>query len=129
MRTSTQFSISLVNRPGALAAVTGALAEAGINLVAMTLGDVGDGGLLRVVCDDADAARSLLRDGEDPWRETEVLVVEMTHRPGGFAEVARRLGEAHVNITYAYATAGAKSGKVLAVLKVADINRAQEALQ
>ena len=40
-RTETQFSVFLVNKPGVLAQVTGALAKAKVNVVAMTLVDSG----------------------------------------------------------------------------------------
>ena len=39
MQIQTQFSIFLVNKPGVLAAVTGAMAKARINIVALTLMD------------------------------------------------------------------------------------------
>ena len=43
IRTQTQFSIFLVNKPGVLAQVTHSLAEEKINVIAMTLVDSQDG--------------------------------------------------------------------------------------
>jgi len=51
-RTDIQFSIFLVNKPGVLAQVTGALGEAKLNIHAMTLVDSQEHGVLRVVADD-----------------------------------------------------------------------------
>ncbi|MBD3305885.1 ACT domain-containing protein, partial [candidate division KSB3 bacterium] len=51
MHIDTQFSIFLVNKPGVMDAVTRALAEANVNLFALSLTDSGEHGVLRVVCD------------------------------------------------------------------------------
>ncbi|HUS48145.1 MAG TPA: ACT domain-containing protein [Phycisphaerae bacterium] len=128
MQVRTQFSIFVVNRPGVLAGITGMLAEAGVNLQALCLADSGEGGVLRCVCDDPEAARKVLDEKHDRWTETEVLVLEMTNHPGGFAAIAKKLGDARVNISYAYATASKQAGTTIAVFKVADMKRAKEIL-
>ncbi len=128
MQVRTQFCIFLVNKPGVLADVTDALSGAGVNIEALSLADSGDNGLLRCICDDVDAARKVLDKHHDRWTETEVLVLEMANRPGGFAAVVRKLSEAHINISYAYATAGEKAGRALTGFKVADLHKAKEIL-
>ena len=128
MQVRTQFSIFVVNRPGVLAGITGILADAGVNLEALSLADSGEGGVLRCICDDADNARKVLAEKHDRWTETEVLVLEMSNRPGGFAALAKKLGDARVNISYAYATASAAAGTTIAVFKVADMKKAKEIL-
>ncbi|MHC4983296.1 MAG: ACT domain-containing protein [Planctomycetota bacterium] len=128
MQVRTQFSIFVVNRPGVLAGVTGMLADAGVNLEALSLADSGEGGVLRCICDNVEKARKVLEEKHDRWTETEVLVVEMPNRPGGFAALAKMLGDANVNISYAYATASAEAGTTIAVFKVADMNKAREIL-
>ena len=83
MRLDIQFSIFLINMPGVLASVTGALAKARINMLALTLMDTGEHGVLRIVTDDADTTRKVLGSAHDRWTETEVLVLDMDNRPGG----------------------------------------------
>ena len=61
IRTATQFSVFLVNKPGVLAQVTGALAEKKINVVALTLVDAQEHGVLRFVADDSEHVRSVLK--------------------------------------------------------------------
>ena len=51
MQIETQFSIFLVNKPGVLAGVAGALARAKVNLVALALADSGEHGVLRIESD------------------------------------------------------------------------------
>ena len=128
MRMETQFSVYLINKPGVLAAVTGALAREKVNIVALALMDSGEHGALRIVCDDAAAARTVLGRAHDRWTECEVLAVELDHRPGAFARVAEELAVHHINITYAYCTGGAGGGRVTAIFKISDLDKAQKVL-
>ena len=129
MDVATQFSIFLVNKPGVLAQVTSALAKAKVNLVALTLVDSSEHGVLRIVCEDADKARKILARTHDRFTETDVLTLDLTNEPGAFAVAAQQLAAAHINISYAYCTGGAAGGKTTAVFKVADLKKAQKVLK
>jgi len=129
MAAATQFSVFLVNKPGVLAQVTAALAKAKVNLVALTLVDSSEHGVLRIVCEQPDKAREVLAKTHDRFTETEVLCLDLTNEPGAFAVAARQLAEAHVNINYAYCTGGAPGGKTTAVFKVADMKKAVKVLK
>lgn len=126
--TSVQFSIFLVNKPGVLAQVTKAMADAKVNIVAMTLVDSQEHGVLRVVASNPDTAHRALQALNLPLTETEVLCVELSNRPGALADVAELLGTNHININYAYATSGAPGGRTTGVFKVADQNKAMKLL-
>jgi hypothetical protein len=129
MRVETQFSVFLVNKPGVLAQVTRALAEEKVNVVAMTLVDSQEHGVLRFVAEDAATARAVLIALNLPMTETDVLCIELSNRPGALADVAGVLGQAHININYAYVTSGARGGRTTGVFKVADLHKAQRILQ
>jgi hypothetical protein len=129
MRIETQFSVFLINKPGVLASVTGALAEAGVNLSALALMDSGEHGALRLVCEPGEKARAVLNETHDRWTETDVLVIDLDNTPGAFARIAEILAEHHVNITYAYCTGGPSGQNTTAVFKVADLNKALQLLQ
>ena len=120
VKTLNQFSVFLVNKPGVLAQVTGALAAEKINLVAMTLVDSQEHGVLRMVLEDAGRARDVLKKLNLPMTETDVLCVDLPNRPGALADVATLLGQNHININYAYVTSGAPGGRTTGVFKVAD---------
>ncbi len=128
MRIRTQFSVYLINQPGVLAAVTGAIAEAKINIIALALMDAGEHGALRIVCDDSDATRRILSSMHDRWTEAEVLTMELQNSPGAFAVVTQKLAAAHINISYAYSSSGASGGRTTAVFKVSDMTKAQKVL-
>jgi hypothetical protein len=128
LRVVTQFSVFLVNKPGILAQVTSALAERKINIVAMTLVDSQEHGVLRFVAGNSQAAQQVVKQLNLPMTETDVLAVELSNRPGALADVAALLGRNHININYAYVTSGAPGGRTTAILKVADLNKAQRIL-
>lgn len=128
MRTETEFSIFLINRPGILAGVTSALARAKVNIIALTLSDSGEHGVLRVIADNPAVARDVLGKAHDRWAESEVLVLELENRPGAFASVAQKLADDHINISYAYCTGGARGGRTTAVFKVSDLIHASHVL-
>jgi hypothetical protein len=126
---ATQFSVFLVNKPGVLAQVTRALASEKINIVALTLVDSSEHGVFRFVASATEPARQALASLNLPTTETDVLQMELSNRPGALAEIAGRLGESHVNINYAYCTSGAPGGHTTAILKVADLTKAQRVLK
>lgn len=124
-----QFSIFMVNKPGVLANVLGEFAKEKINVVAMTVMDSAEHGVLRVVVDLPDKARAMLQRTNMTFNETEVLCIVLDNRSGALAAVAEKLGKEHINISYAYCTSGAKGGRTTGVLKVADVKKAMKVLQ
>jgi hypothetical protein len=128
-RTDTQFSIFLVNKPGVLAQVTGALGDAKLNIHAMTLVDSQEHGVLRVVTDDPNTTRQVLTKLNLPMTETEVLCLDLSNRPGALGDIATILGQHHVNINYAYCTSGAPGGRTTGIFKVADPKKALHVLK
>jgi hypothetical protein len=64
-----------------------------------------------------------------PYNETDVLCLNLTNKSGALAAVAEKLAKNHINISYAYCTAGAKGGRTTGVLKVADVSKAMRILQ
>jgi hypothetical protein len=129
MQISTQFSVFMVNKPGVLAKVLNEFAQARINIVAMTMMDSAEHGVMRVVFSKPDHARDVLNKLNMPFSETDVLCVQLTNKSGALAAVVERLAKNHINITYAYCTAGARGGRTTGVLKVADVKKATRLLQ
>ena len=129
LETKSQFSVFMINKPGVLAQTLTALAKQKINVVALTMTDSVEHGVLRLVTEKPDEARDLFRKINATADETEVLCVTLSNSSGALADVTSRLAEAHININYAYCTAGARGGKTTGVLKVADIAKAIKVLQ
>ena len=129
MYIAPQFSIFMVNKPGVLAQALGEFARAKINIIALTMMDSVEHGVLRVVFESPARAKKALSKLNMPYNETEVLCVNLTNKSGALAAVAEKLAKKHINIAYAYCTAGAKSGRTTGVLKVADVKKAMKILQ
>ena len=99
MEQVTQFSLFLVNKPGLLAKVSTRLAEAKVNVIAMTMMDSSEHGVLRMVVGNPDVCREAVRELNLPMTETDVLLVDMANKPGALSDVCGQLAEAHINIT------------------------------
>jgi len=129
MDIARQFSIFMVNKPGVLAQVLGQFARAKINIIAMTMVDSAEHGVMRVVFGNSDKGRDALSKLSMEYSETDILCVNLTNRAGALAGVVEKLATNHINISYAYCTAGAKGGRTTGVLKVADVKKAMRILE
>ena len=87
MELVTQFSVFLVNKPGVLAQVTRQIAQAKTNVLAMTMADSSEHGVLRLVGTDPDKLRTALAKLNLPTTEADVLLVTLANRTGALADV------------------------------------------
>lgn len=124
MKVVPQYSVFLINKPGILAQVSRQIAQARINILAMTMTDSSEHGVLRLVAEDSDRLKAALADLNLPTTETDVLLVDLPNRPGSLADVCGRLAESHINISYAYCTTGTSNGRTKGIFKVADSKKA-----
>ena len=129
MYLATQFSIFMVNKPGVLAKVLNAFAEAKVNITAVTMMDSAEHGVMRVVGESTEKVCKVLEKLNMQYGRTEVLCVSLSNQAGALAKITQKLAEAHINISYAYCTAGAKGGRTTGVLKVADVKKAMRVLK
>ena len=128
MRLDTQFSIFMVNKPGILAQVLGELANEKINIVAMTMVDTVEHGVLRIITAATARTRAVLNKLNMQYNETDVLCLNLSNKAGAMADVTAKLAKVHINISYAYCTAGARGGRTTGILKVADVKKAMKVL-
>jgi len=132
MQTAKQLSVSLVNKPGRLAAMLTALAKKKVNLQALAVMDSGDRGTVRFVPnpDHFAAATEVLDQLNVRYEPSEVLMVEVPNQPGAFRKICERLAAEHLNIDYAYAsfTEGSVKKGGWAIIKVNDLAKAQKVL-
>lgn len=129
MQIAQQFSIFMVNKPGVLSQVLDTFAKEKINIVAMTMMDSAEHGVMRVVFGGSKRAEAVLAGLNMPYNQTEVLCLGLDNKAGALAEVAERLARNHINIAYAYVTAGARGGKTTGVFKVANVKKAMKVLE
>jgi hypothetical protein len=98
-----QISIFLENQSGRLAEVTGILAEAGVNIRALSLADTSDFGVLRLLVDDNEKAKSALKEKGFTVGKTNVVAVAVPDQPGGLHNILAGLGKGGINVEYMYA--------------------------
>jgi hypothetical protein len=126
MPQTTQLVLNLQSRPGVLAKVARALAEAGVNVTALCAGDAAGRGKLRILVNNPAKARRALRAAGYRPVEEPAFVIRMRNRPGTLARVAERVARARINIKSAYSTTAGGSAAV--VMTVASPARAKRIL-
>ena len=115
-----QISVFLENRTGQLAEITRLLAEAGVDIRAISIAETADYGLARMIVDDSHKASSILLQHGDILSMTPVWAVEVPDRPAGLAEVLNVLAEAHVDVEYMYSLFTHKDGCAYMVMRITD---------
>jgi hypothetical protein len=124
---SRDLTVVLQDRPGELARLGQATGRAGVNIQGMCA-FTGEGrGVIHLLFDDSSAAaarRALAEAGMGVADDREVLVIDVNDRPGSLGGLARALGEANVNIEFAYTTFGG----VKLVVATDDLGSARAAL-
>jgi hypothetical protein len=123
-----QIAVFLENKPGRMANVLSALAREKVNLIALTVMDSHEHSVLRLVADDLNKTRQVIKNLGSPFAETDVVIVELRNQVGALAHVCELLAGDHVNIEYAYCSAGGRNGKTLGVFKVSNPEKALRTL-
>ena len=118
--TIEQLSVFVENRPGKLVEALETLAQAGIDLRALSLADTADFGILRIIVDKPADALSTLKNAGFLVKSNEVVPVSVGDRPGGLAAVLRLLADSGIDVEYTYAFVAHANGTAYVILRVAD---------
>ncbi|MGI6664418.1 MAG: ACT domain-containing protein [Christensenellaceae bacterium] len=119
-----QISVFLENRAGRLTELTKVLATHNIDIIAISIADTADFGILRCIVDDPAKAEEVLRANGFTASTTRVIAVELDDRPGGLSAVLEYLSEEGISIEYVYSFVRSKSDKALILFKVNDPDEA-----
>ena len=123
--TIQQVSVFLENREGRLDDVLDVLAKNDVNIVALSLADTSDYGMLRMIVSDPQKGRASLKDAGITAMLTDVVALRVPHATGSLSKAMHQIVEGRVNIEYMYAFAnGSDAAAVLKSddpLKVVDI--------
>ena len=124
MPTSKELAISMEDRPGTLGKVCRALADRGVNILAFQSIPTEGKSLFRVVVDNLTTAKTILDTERLAYTEVEVAQVKLPHRLGQLAHAASRLGDANININYAYCGIEPGTNAPLLIFGVAEVAQA-----
>jgi len=124
-----QVSVFLENKKGRLAEVTKLLTDEGINIRALSLADMADFGVLRLIVNDRARCMQVLKSHDFVAQETDVIAVEIEDKPGGLNRILAVLDRDGINIEYIYAFLEKSGANAIMVCKIDDARRAVETLQ
>lgn len=128
MQITKQLAIFLDNRPGTLARVADALAEAKINIYAISTSDTVDHSVIRLIVNDYRKAMHMFEERGTLVVDDDVLMIEGDNKPGSLAKIAHKLADAKINIEYAYCATPPDAKKGLLILRVGDAKKALKVL-
>jgi hypothetical protein len=124
-----QLSIFLENKKGRMRKALEVLAQAGINIRALSIADTSDFGILRLIVPQPEEAQALLLDNNFVVKMGHVIAVEMNDQPGGLSTVLGILDDASINLEYLYAFVDEKEEKAIVLLHPEDVEAGVEALE
>jgi hypothetical protein len=129
MKIVEQLALFLHNKPGTLAAVCDALAEARINIYGLSIADTVDHAVVRLVVSDTRRALHIFEAHGTLAIESEVLMIENENKPGMLSRIAKVLAEKKINIEYAYLASQPSAKKGLLIMRVSDPRKALKVLK
>jgi hypothetical protein len=123
-----QLSIFLENKKGRMKKALNVLENNDINIRAMSIADVSDFGILRLIVPVPDKAKELLEENNFLVKIGDVIAVEMTDKPGGLNTILRILDDSNINLDYLYAFVDEKEERAIVLIHPEDVDGGIKAL-
>ena len=124
-----QVTVFVQNRKGALVDITATLAQNNVNLRALSIADSQEFGILRLIVNDTETAVSSLKEKGYLINTIEVVGVKIGDAPGKLSKALEVLDKAHINMEYLYAFMSRTEKHAYVVLRVANNDAAEAALE
>ena len=122
-----QISVFLENHPGALREMTELLGNAGVDMLALSVADTQNFGIIRMILASGatDDALKLLRDNGYIARINHVICAEVPDRPLGLCGLLDIVEKAELSVEYMYSfLRTAKPGEAHMILRLSDGEKA-----
>jgi hypothetical protein len=123
-----QFSVFTANKLGRLHDLISLLGSHAVHVLALTVLDTTDSTIIRLVVDDPERARALLKENDFPFNESKLLVVEVDAASDLNGVIAGLL-EAELNINYLYSFIPHPNGKSILALSMEDNEMGEQVLK
>ncbi len=124
MAAARELQVQVANEPGALGLISEILGRHGINIEGFGVWVA----TAHLLVSDPTRAHDLLRAEGFQVEAVDVLRLVIPNEPGNLAEIARALGQAGINIDYAYTVVTETPGAAAFILAVANTDQAEELL-
>ena len=122
-----QISIFLENKYGTLNEMFALLSKENIRIIAATVADTSEFGILRIIVNDTEKAYKLLKDNHVSVHQTDVLAVAAQSSAESYAGVLAQFTKAGLCIEYMYCFS--VKNKSFLILKVNDSAKALEVIK
>ncbi len=119
-----QISIFLENKPGHLNHACKVVADAGINLITLSLSDTEQFGILRIIVKEWEEAEKILLESGFVVKVTDVIATEVNDEPGGLQRILDVIENSEINIEYMYAYTVKRDNKAVLMFRFDDADAA-----
>ena len=123
-----QVSVFLENKSDRLSEVTQILGDAGLNMLAFTIADTSEFGILRLIVSDTEKAKEVLKKNNFSVQLTSMVLVKSPNKPGGLAKMLKILNDKKIFIEYLYAFSTNDDNAVI-VIRPTKIQKCLDVLQ
>ena len=124
-----QLTVFVENKQGELVEITEALSQNGIDIRALSVAETQDFGMLRLIVNDAETAKDVLAEAGYVAKLNDVVGVKIGDAPGKLSVALKVLDERKINMDYLYAFMARTEKHAYVVIRVADNDAAEEALE
>ena len=124
-----QLTVFVENKQGALVAITETLAAHNVNIRALSIADTEEFGILRLIVNDNQIACETLQQEGYLLKTTDVVGVKIGDDPGKLSGALAVLDKANINMEYLYAFMTRTEKHAYVVLRVANNDAAEAALE
>jgi len=124
----SQLSVFLENKPGRLQHILKILSDKNINIKTLTIAEVNDFGILRMIVSRPEEAHAALRADHITCSVTDVLAVAIEDKPGALFKLIDTFSTRSLNIEYMYAFTEKADDKAIMIFRFDDIELAKKAL-
>ncbi|HEY1469206.1 MAG TPA: ACT domain-containing protein [Candidatus Acidoferrum sp.] len=129
MPITKEFTVLTEDRPSTLGKLCRALADREVNILALQSFPIGGKSVTRFIVDNPKTAKTVLDSERLTYVDVEIVQTKIQHRPGEIARLASRLGQADININYAYCGLEPGTNAPLVFFGVADVGKAASILE
>lgn len=124
-----QLSVFIQNRAGKIASIVKALAEAKVDIRAISIADTADFGILRMLVDNIEVAKTTLSNLNCIISVNEVAVIAVADEPGGVSGMLDFMAGEGVDIEYMYSLIQRDNAKAYMVIRASDEDKLRDVLK
>ncbi len=124
-----QISVFIENTTGSLARLTRLLSKGGVDLIALSIADTEQYGIMRCIVSDTEKAVQIMREAGYVARLTDVVAVSVPDQPGGLTNVLTLLNAADVAVEYLYSFVRNSGSHALVIFRLSDNAKGVRVLQ